>query len=394
MKKILDEAKALSPQIIAWRRDLHRCPELGLETPQTEDYICRALDALGVEYRRGIGGHGVAALVSGGDGACFTWRADCDGLPITEATGLDYASQNGCMHACGHDTHTAMALGAAALLAQHRDEIRGTVKILFQPGEETGNGANAMIADGCLENPHSDFIAGLHAGSLAPGDWPAGTFGFYPGNFMSFLDSWECVVTGKGGHGAFPWLAVDPVLIAARIIDAWQSLVSREQSALKPLVVTVGKVRTPGAAFNIIPDTCVMNGTARALSEEERCGIERRMREIAEAIAGASGAKAEFTWTRGAANLVNDPAATDEIVSIAREVFGDDAVRRIPMPTMGGEDFAGYLQKIPGTFLLFATPSAHGPTPHHNPKFEIDDSVLWRGSALAAASALIWLKKH
>ena len=279
MKRILEEAKALGAQIVAWRRELHQFPELGLETPQTEAYICKTLDSLGVPYRKGVGGHGVVALIEGRPGKCFTWRADCDGLPVVEQTPVDYASKNGCMHACGHDAHTAMALGAASLLMKRKDELNGAVKILFQPGEETGNGANAMIADGCLENPHTDFIVGLHAGSIAPHDWPAGTFGYYPGAFMSFLDSWQCTIAGKGGHGAFPSLAVDPVLIAARVNDAWQSLVSREQSATKPMVLSVCKVRTPGAAFNIIPDTCALSGTARALSEEERCRIEERMRK-------------------------------------------------------------------------------------------------------------------
>ena len=371
MKTILDEAKELSSQIVAWRRELHQFPELGLETPQTEAYICKALDSLGVPYRKGVGGHGVVALIEGRPGKCFTWRADCDGLPVVEQTPVDYASKNGCMHACGHDAHTAMALGAASLLMKRKDELNGAVKILFQPGEETGNGANAMIADGCLENPHTDFIVGLHAGSIAPHDWPAGTFGYYPGAFMSFLDSWQCTIAGKGGHGAFPSLAVDPVLIAARVIDAWQSLVSREQSATKPMVLSVCKVRTPGAAFNIIPETCVLSGTARALSEEERCRIEERMRKMAELIAEASGATAELVWTRGAANLVNDPAATEEVVAIGRELFGDEAFLRVPLPTTGGEDFAGYLLKGPGTFLLMYTPSSHGPTPQHSPRFEI-----------------------
>ncbi len=394
MKKILDEAKLLSDRIVAWRRELHRFPELGLETPKTEEFICKTLDDLGVNYRKGVGGHGVVALIEGKPGKCFAWRGDCDGLPIKEDTGLDFASTNGCMHACGHDAHTAINLGAASLLAKHRDELTGTVKILFQPGEETGNGANAMIADGCLENPQVDFVAGLHVGSLTPADWPAGTFGYYPGNFMSFLDSWECTITGRGGHGAFPWLAIDPVLIAARVIEAWQSLVSRESSAFKPMVLTVGKVRTPGAAFNIIPDTCVMNGTSRALSEAERDHIEKRMREIATGIAAASGAKAEFTWTRGASCLVIDPKIAEETAATVCEIFGEGAARKIPLPTLGGEDFAGYLQKIPGVFLMFSTPSSHGQTPHHNPKFEIDDSILWRGSALAAALAMTWLSKN
>ena len=233
LETIRQEAESLQDQLISWRRDLHQIPEVEMGTVNTEDYICSKLDEMGIPYRKNVGEHGVVALLEGArPGKVFAFRADCDGLPIREETDLPYASKNGCMHACGHDVHTAMALGMAKILSSHKEDLCGAVKFIFQPGEEGckegPGGAKRMLDDGVLEDPSVDAILALHTGSIWKESFQPGDIGFHYGGIMACMDRFEILVRGRGSHGAYPHGSVDPISIATQIISELQTIVSRE----------------------------------------------------------------------------------------------------------------------------------------------------------------------
>ncbi len=391
MKKVLDEAKSLSAQIVAWRRELHGFPEVGLDTPQTESFICKTLDELGVKYRAGVGGHGVVAEISGEKpGRCLMIRCDCDGLPIVEQSGEEFSSKNENMHACGHDAHTAMGLGALKLLLAHRDELHGNVKILFQPAEEIGQGARAMMAGGALENPAPEAAIALHV-SMDGG--PHGAFTFIEGSALACMDKFEINLTGKGSHGALPEQSHDPVVAAGRVITGLQTIVSRNAPPVCPTVVSVCGFEA-GSASNVIPGTAHLLGTARTMWAETRDLVERRISEIASLEAESMGVKAETAYTRGAPPLKNDGSLIKGMQKVAAELFGEENSLIAPEPMMAGDDFAYYTEKIPGAMAFFVVPPATGKAyGMHNCFFKIDDSWLWRGSALFAAFALDWTGK-
>ena len=398
---IRQEAESLQDQLISWRRDLHQIPEVEMGTVNTEDYICSKLDEMGIPYRKNVGEHGVVALLEGArPGKVFAFRADCDGLPIREETDLPYASKNGCMHACGHDVHTAMALGMAKILSSHKEDLCGAVKFIFQPGEEGckegPGGAKRMLDDGVLEDPSVDAILALHTGSIWKESFQPGDIGFHYGGIMACMDRFEILVRGRGSHGAYPHGSVDPISIATQIISELQTIVSREINPVEPAVVSIGEIHA-GTAFNIIPEECRISGTVRALNQGTREFIARRIEEISNSVAEGMRGKIQFKYGwEGPPPVVNDADFTEEFRQVASRVLGEDKVKEIRYPSMGGEDIAFFLEKVPGTFAFH--PSCNekkGHTyPHHNPRFMIDEDVLWVGPAVSAAMAIEWLKKH
>jgi len=393
-------AQKLQQQITSWRRDLHKIPETGVDTPQTEAYICAELDKMGVSYRRGLGGHGIVALVEGKHKKkVFAIRADIDGLPIKEETGLPFASGNGCMHACGHDAHAAMGLASVKLLNDVRGEIDGSVLVVFQPGEEGcpdgPGGAKRMLDDGAFEDPKPDAMVGLHTGSIWK-DFVPGEIGYRPGSIMACMDRFEILVKGKGSHGAYPQGSVDTISIAGQMICELQTIVSREVDPQEPCVISLGEIHA-GSAFNIIPGECRITGTVRAFNQEMREFLARRIGEVASAVASGMRGSVEFSYGwHGPAPVVNDPVMTEELRLAAEKVVGPEKVREISRPSMGGEDIAFFLEKAPGTFFFLpGCNEAKGQTwPHHNSRFDIDEDVLWIGPAVMATMAVDWLKKQ
>lgn len=393
MEWVKQQSQELQDQLVAWRRHLHQYPEPGLETPNTAAYVAEELRKMGLEVKTGVGGHGVTAVLRGQKpGKTLGIRADIDGLNVKEETGLPFASKiDGRMHACGHDSHMAMALGAARVLANHRDRIQGGVKFIFQPGEEGPGGAEPMIRDGALADPQVDAIIGLHGGKIwTPGE-PGEVCVRTRGAMMACLDRIDVKITGKGGHGAMPHETVDAISIAAHAISALQTVISREIKPLDPAVITIGKI-AGGSAYNVIAGEVVFEGTVRALSQEVRQFMARRIGEILRGVAGALRGQCECRYQFGYPPLYNDPQFTELFAKIAARIVGDQHVHEIDEPTMGGEDMAYFLNEVPGTFFYLPTSNARkGQTfPHHHPKFDIDEDVLWLGTALLAATAAEW----
>jgi len=392
-------AQNLQQQIVAWRRDLHRIPETGVDTPKTEAYICAELDKMGVPYRKGLGKHGVAAFIKGKHkNRVFAIRADIDGLPIKEETGLPFAAEKN-MHACGHDAHAAMGLASVKLLNDARNEIEGSVLVIFQPGEEGcpdgPGGAKRMLDDGVFNDPKPDAMVGLHTGCIWPGFVP-GEIGYRPGSIMACMDRFEILIKGKGSHGAYPHGSVDTISIAGQMICELQTIVSREVDPQEPCVISLGEINA-GTAFNIIPGECRITGTVRAFNREMREFLARRIEEVASAVASGMRGSIEFSYGwHGPAPVVNDPAMTEELRLAAVKIVGSGKVKEIPRPSMGGEDIAFFLEKAPGTFFyLPGCNEEKGQTwPHHNSRFDIDEDVLWIGPAVMATMAFDWLKKQ
>jgi amidohydrolase len=394
---VVARAKAIEDQIVAWRREIHRHPELQLETVKTAALVSSALRDMGVQVREGVGGSGVVGLLRGegapaGEGLevearTIALRADMDALPLQEETGLPYASERpGLMHACGHDGHVAMLLGAAKILSDMRKDFWGNVKFIFQPGEEGAGGARLMIKDGCLENPRPQAIIGAHLGSL----WNVGNgqAGFRAGPLMAASDSFQVFVQGMGGHGAAPHASVDPVVVASHILVALQTIVSREVNPTEPAVVTVGAIEA-GTANNIIPDTSLMKGTVRYMNKDLGPFISRRIRELAESVASGMRAKATVRYDFGYPPLVNDAGVTGRVKASAAKVLGEDNVVVAGL-TMGAEDMSYYLEKVPGTFFALGSGNEEKGImyPNHHPKFDLDEDVLHLGSAIFVQACL------
>ncbi|MGI6666044.1 MAG: M20 metallopeptidase family protein [Bacillota bacterium] len=395
-----EAAKTIENQIIAWRREIHRHPEIGLETTRTAALVSSALKEMGIEVREGVGGHGVVGLLrgegspgqedSGGRARTIALRADMDALPVQEETGHPYASEvPGLMHACGHDGHVAMLLGAAKILSGMRNSLKGNVKFIFQPGEEGPGGARPMIDDRALEDPRPQAIVGAHLGSL----WNVahGKVGFRAGPLMAATDRFDVLVQGMGGHGAAPHTSVDPVVVASHIVVALQTIVSREINPTEPAVVTVGVIEA-GSANNIIPDKCVMKGTVRYMNKDLGPFVSRRIKEIAESMASGMRAEATVQYHFGYPPLVNDAEITERVKMSAAKVVGAENIV-VAGQTMGAEDMSYYLDKVPGTFFAIGSSSeAKGIVyPNHHPKFDIDEDVLHLGSAIFVQACLDFL---
>lgn len=382
----------LVPKVIKWRRDLHQIPELGNELPQTVQYVRTVLDELGIAYQTLMNGNAIVAVINGaGSGKCIGLRADMDGLPIAEQTGLAFASQNGNMHACGHDGHTAMLLGAATFLNANKHSFKGAIKLLFQPGEEMPGGAEPMIKEGALENPKVDAVFGLHNGNLSS-DIPSGHMAFKHGAMMAAPDRLLITVNGKGAHGAYPDQSKDPIVIASEIILALQRLVSREKKSTEPAVLSVCRIEG-GFNHNIIPSIVTFEGTIRTTSPELRDYYKLRVQKICDSFAAMHDISIDVQHDYVYPALINDNAMTDLAVEVARSQFGDDAVHILKEPVMGGEDMAYFINAVPGTFMFLINPAAIDGLcyPHHHPKFDIDENYFERGITMLVEVARSYL---
>ncbi|QHV99461.1 amidohydrolase [Spirosoma endbachense] len=386
-------AEGLEKKVVAWRRDFHQHPELGNREFQTAAKIAAHLQSLGIEVKTGVGKTGVVGLLKGGKpGPVVALRADMDGLPVTERVDLPFKSeahteyngqQTGIMHACGHDTHVAMLMGAAEVLASIKSELKGTVKFIFQPAEEgapTGEegGAYLMVKEGVLENPKVDAIFGLHINSQTE----VGTIKYRPGATMAAVDSYAIKIRGKQTHGAAPWSGVDPIVTSAQVIMGLQTIVSRNLPLTEnAAVVTVGAIHG-GIRQNIIPEEVNMIGTIRSLDNEMQKTIHRRINEIATNIAESAGAKADVKIEVMYPVTYNDPKLTDQMVPTLEAVAGKNNIRLTPAQT-GAEDFSFYQQKVPGFFYFLGGMTKgkkiEDAAPHHTPDFQIDESCFVLG---------------
>jgi amidohydrolase len=385
--EMLTAAERIFDDLVRWRRELHRRPELGFEERETAAFVSGHLEDLELEIHSGIAQTGVAAVLRAPSAKepAVLLRADMDGLPIQEVAGREYGSNvAGLMHACGHDGHVAMLLGAARLLAERRDDLVRDVLFCFQPAEESRGGAEAMIRDGVLELVEIGAVYGLHLWSQEQ----TGTVLVRPGPAMAAADEFTADVVGQGGHGAMPQAARDPIVAAAQAVVALQSIVARGVDPGEPAVVTVGAING-GSATNIIPERVNLRGTLRSYSGEVRQFLQRRVEEVLRSTAEAAGCRSEFEIGAGFPVLVNDPAAVEHVRREAARLLGEDNVRDPGLMPVS-EDFACFLEKRPGAFaLLGAGNSATGMTaPHHSPDFDFDEAALALGAALLARLAL------
>lgn len=384
MIQALNLAKEIESEITSWRRSLHKMPELGLFLPKTAEFVKQKLDRWGVEYTTYRDNSGIVAHIGKEGGKVLALRADMDALPIKEETGLDYASENENMHACGHDCHTAMLLGVAKILKEHEDQLNGYVKLFFQPGEEGPGGRPVMIADGCMENPKVDAIYALHVGGVGEGMKP-GDITLQYGPYSAADDQFDLYVKGHGGHGASPHLCVDPVVVATTIIQTFQTIVSREIDPTDPCVITVATLQAGRGAENIISDTCYMRGTVRNSTMENRNYVLSRMEEVVKGICMAMRADYDFKLDYGYVPVVNEKHMTDMLIASAQKVLGEDGVHVGGKQGMGGEDAGFYYQLVPGCFFNLCCTTAHSDGnvyPAHNSKFTVDDSLLYKGTAV------------
>ena len=388
MVNFLNEARKIEPEIIKTRREIHKKPELAYLEKDTSRLVAQRLKALGLEVRTRIAGTGVMALLRGSKtGNVVALRADMDALPVEELADVDFKSQiKGVMHACGHDTHVAMLLGAARLLASHRNELHGTVKFLFQPAEEQGGkgGAKPMIQAGVMTNPKVDYVFGLHIEN----DVNSGAFAFRPGPIMAAPDTFEIKVTGRGGHGAYPHETVDPLYVAAQVVIALQGVSGRMIDPVQPFVITIGSIHS-GTKENIIPEQAMLQGTLRTLDEKTRKLAKTKIAEVAKGVSKAFGAKADIEFEKEAYPVtVNDPQVTERAMRTIKEIPHTRV--RVREPVMGGEDFSRFLHEAPGTFYFLGT---HNPAkgcvyPNHSPRFKVDEDVLKVGAASLATLAM------
>jgi hippurate hydrolase len=373
--------ESFGEKIVALRRDIHREPELGFDTQRTAEKVLAALDGLPLDMETGVAKNGIVATLEGeGDGPTVALRADMDALPILEDTGLPFASETeGTMHACGHDGHTSMLVGAAHALSGMRDRLGGTVKFIFQPAEEGGGGGKVMVDEGVADGVSSIFA--LH---LWPG-LPFGKVATKAGPIMAAADAFEMEVKASGGHGAMPHLASDAIAIAAQIVTALQTIVSREVDPVEPAVLTVGEIGA-GTAFNIIPGKARIGGTVRTLDADLREKIPARIEDLARGIARGMRGDVDLDYTFSYPVTVNDEAAADLALSVAEDLFGGESVLELPNPSMGAEDFSYFLETLPGAFIWLGV--GEEVSGLHTPKFAFDEEILPRGSALLAALAL------
>ncbi len=389
------QVNAVEQQVIAWRRDIHQHPELGNSEFRTAALVAAHLQSLGLEVKTGVGKTGVVGILKGGlPGPVIALRADMDALPVTEKTGLPFAStakamyngqQTGVMHACGHDAHVAIMMGAATVLSSVKSELHGTVKFIFQPAEEGAPqgeeaGAKLMVKEGVMDNPKVDVVFGLHMAALTP----VGKITYRPAGTMASACDMKITITGKSSHGAYPWVSVDPIVVAAQIINNLQTIVSRNLNVTENAgVITIGSING-GNRFNIIPEKVEMMGTVRALSTTDETMMYERIRQVVTKTAEANGAVAtvDVPWKIWNPVTFNNPTLTEQMLPSLKKSAGDSNVILVPAQTIA-EDFSWLAQKAPGLFIfLGALPKGKDPlkaAPHHTAEFFLDESSFKLG---------------
>ena len=389
---LLADARAALPATVDLRRRLHRTPEVGLHLPATQAIVVEELRALGLEPRLGTSTTAVTAVIEGArPGPTILLRADMDGLPLTEETGLEFASATpGTMHACGHDTHMAMLLGAARLLVARRDALSGRVLLMLQPGEEGYHGARFMLDEGLLEMPPGQDVTGAFALHIST-KYASGTIDYRPGAILVSADFIRLTIRGRGGHASAPHETIDPIPVAAEIVLALQAMVTRRVDVFDPAVVTIAHI-TAGTTTNIIPETAFVEGTIRTTSEGARALVHAGVRRVVEGVCAAHDAIAELEIIPGYPVTLNDPAFTAFAAGVASEVLGPDAVIELTAPIMGAEDFSYVLQRVPGAmFFVGARPPEEDPATapqNHSNRVIHHEPAMAAGAAVYAAVAL------
>ena len=373
-----NEIVNIIPEVMTWRHELHAHPELGYEEKWTSDFIATKLGSFGIEVHRGLGKTGVVGVLKGlkanqggGGNKAIGLRADIDALPMTEENNFSYKSKfDGCMHACGHDGHTAMLLGAAKILSLNKD-FDGTVYFIFQPAEEGGGGGLAMIEDGLFEQFPMDSVWGMH-------NWPGmdeGSVAVHKGSVMAAADRFEVTVNGNGGHAAMPQATNDPVLATTAIVQALQQIVSRKQNPLDAIVVSVTQINA-GSGFNIIPQVTDFIGTIRTVNPDTRINVHKQFKDICEATALAYGCTADVSVVKGYPVTVNNIESSEKAIEVTSSIFGSSSVKTNMAPSMGAEDFAYMLEKTPGAYIWLGAGEGKSGCMLHNTKYDFNDNIL------------------
>lgn len=389
MRDFRSQALALRDQMVERRRDFHRHPELAFQEVRTAGIVAERLSQLGLEVQTGVGQTGVVGLLEGDqDGPVVLVRCDMDALPVEEQNAVDYRSQTPhTMHACGHDGHTTIGLAVAEMLSQHRKSLAGSVKFVFQPAEEIGQGALAMINDGALADPAPQISLGLHLWN----ELPVGQVALTPGPMMASAGVFDLVVTGRGGHGGLPDKAVDPVIALAQILTALQTVVSRNVPPLDTAIISVTKLRA-GDAYNVIPERAEAAGTLRTFSQAMSDLIEQRFQTIASNVAAAMGCQAELMVRWLTPPVVNDPQVVEQVHKALAQA-APDLNLRTDFVTMVSEDMAYFLNRAPGLFMFVgsANESRQLNAPHHHPRFDFDEDALVIGAATLASAVAVYV---
>jgi len=387
---IIEKSKEIKDMLIKIRRDVHRHPEIGLHETRTAEIIAKLLEEYGISVKTNIGVTGVLGILEGKyPGKTILLRADMDCLRIHENNDVEYKSiYPEFMHACGHDAHLTWLVGAAIILSGLKDELHGTVKFLFQPAEEKGGGAEMTIHGGVLENPKVDAVIGAHT-------WPgieSGKIGVRPGALMAASDNFKITILGRGGHGAQPNKCIDPIAVACEVYMAFQTIISRSLDPLEPAVLTVGKFNA-GTAHNIIPDNAYLEGTIRTLSYEAREKIPGIMEGILKGITEANGANYEFDFMPYHAPMINDPELTSIASVAAAKIIGAKNVKLVEKPTMIGEDFSSFEERVPGTYIFVGNRNESKGTvnPLHSPEFDVDEEIIHKTAAIFSEIAVLYL---
>lgn len=399
MENIRELCESVKDYVIEMRRSLHQIPELGLNNPKTRDMICAELDKMGIPYQvnsvvhNGVQDTSVVGFIQGKNtDKVIALRADVDALPVTEMLNVDYKSTHpGQMHACGHDNHCAMLLGAAKVLSQIRDQLNGSVKLFFQSGEEIITGAKMVIEGGFMENPKVTACMGMHVWSLP--QFKAGAIVVKPGCMMASGNKFGIRIKGEGSHGSQPNLGHDPIACAAQVCTALQNITSRELPGDEPRVLSICQVHS-GSAWNIIPAEAYMEGTIRTTKPETQQFYMKRIEEIVSGVSAAMRCEGTVEWIDGTPPVMNDPDMTAMVAEAVKTGLGSDYIQQDIQTSMGNEDFAYYQERVPGVFA-FLNISNSDPATHysvHSPTFQVDESILWHGTALHVMGAVEYLK--